>query len=116
MRLTLEDTPEEVNESARSYAQLMIFLAEKEIIEGEDRENKERIDKLDTAKAALLEGFNYQFLANCAEEENDLLNLLAKSTTAFGKAQSFAQMAQNDPHKIDREGKEMFIPGAFIGG
>ena len=112
MRLTLKDTPEEVNDDARWYAQLMIWLAERDIDQSGSRDDLLRIDKLDQAKAAFLEGYNYQFLSNNAEEENDLLQLLAKSTTAFCRA----QQAQNDPHKIQRDGKEMDIPGAFIGG
>lgn len=116
IRLTLEDTPEQVNESARSYAQQMLLLAERDIDMSGSRDNAERVGHLDDAKAALLEGFNYQFLANCAEDENDFLDLAAKSTTAFCRAQSFAQMAQDDPHKIEREGKDVFVPGAFIGG
>ena len=116
IRLTLEDTPEQVNESARSYAQQMLLLAERDIDMSGARDNAVRIGHLDDAKAALLEGFNYQFLANCAEDENDFLDLTAKSTTAFCRAQSFAQMAQDDPHKIAREGKDVFVPGAFIGG
>lgn len=116
MRLTLKDTPEEVNDDARWYAQLMIWLAERDIDQSGSRKDLLRIHKLDQAKAAFLEGYNYQFLSNNAEEENDLLQLLAKSTTAFCRAQSIAQQAQDDPHKIQRDGKEMDIPGAFIGG
>ena len=116
MRLTLKDTPEEVNDDSRSYAQLMIWLAERDIDRSGSRADMKRIACLDKAKAAFLEGYNYQFLSNNAEVENDLLQLLAKSTTAFCRAQSLAQMAQNDPHKIARDGKGMFIPGAFVGG
>lgn len=116
MRLTLKDTPEEVNDDARAYAQLMIWLAERDIDKSGSRNDMKRLEYLDKAKAAFLEGYNYQFLSNNAEEENDLLQLLSKSTTAFCRAQSLAQMAHDDPHKIERDGKDMFIPGAFIGG
>lgn len=116
MRLTLEKTPEEVNESAGKYAQMMLYLAERDISRAGARGDAERIKNLDIGKAELLEGFNYQFLSNCAEDENDFLELISKSTSAFCRAQCYGQLAQDDPHKIEREGKNTVIAGTFIGG
>lgn len=116
IRLTLEEKPEQINESARAYAQQMLLLAERDIDRSGQRENHTRVGYLDEAKAALLEGFNYQFLSNCAEDENDFLDLIGKSTTAFCRAQNFGQKAQDDPHRIEREGKHVSVPGTFIGG
>lgn len=116
IRLTLKDTPQEVNEDARVYAQRLMLIAERDIARANAREDLVRIGNLDEAKAYLLEGFNYQFLANNAEDENDLLQLLAKSTTAFCRAQGYAQMATDEPRKVHREGENLFVPGAFIGG
>ncbi len=44
-------------------------------------------------------------LAGCTSDRNEQLTYMAKAATEYGKAQCYAQKAQNDPSKLIREGE-----------
>ena len=65
-----------------------------------------RNEDLNTAKAAVYEGMSYVDMAGCEDDYTAKLTYYSKAATAYGKAHCYAQLAQNNPSKLIREGAE----------
>lgn len=103
-KLSLTKSPKSTTGEAQSYAQIQIWLGARDISNAEGDTNEREAD-LNTAKEALYEGMNYMNLAGCEKDKDVALEYYSKATTAFCKAQCYAQLAQNDPTKLQREGE-----------
>ncbi len=104
-KITLAEDIETVLAQAEDYAQIQIWLG------GRDTENAAadktaRNEDLNTAKAAVYEGMSYVDMAGCEDDYTAKLTYYSKAATAYGKAHCYAQLAQNDPSKLIREGAE----------
>lgn len=97
-----------VNTSARDYARIMLFLGARDI----DQSNaygSEREESLDTAKKAFFKGESYTDLARLATDKEEQLAYYGKATSAFCRAQCYAQLAQDDPKAVIRDGADYQI-------
>ena len=104
MKLTLCENYEDAVYEAQMYAYMQNWLAARDI--DQSGENTEmRTENLDTAKKATIAGENYSYRAGVATDPDEKRTLYAKALSKFCEAHCYAQLAQNDPHKIIREGE-----------
>ncbi len=103
MNLTLCETYEEAVYNARHYALMQIWLGGRDIDQS-SKNTAQRTEYLDTAKKAEIAGENYSYRAGIAQDENTGMQLYAKAIGKFCEAQCYAQLAQNNPYCIEREG------------
>ena len=101
-RLVLRDKPSEVVTSAKTYAQAQIWLGGRDIARA-GRNDAVRIEHLNKAKVSEYAGQNYMNLADCAFDLDERLALYGKATSAFCRAQCYAQLAQDNPTAVERE-------------
>ena len=86
----------------------MLFLGARDI----DQSNaygSEREESLDTAKKAFFKGESYTDLARLATDKEEQLAYYGKATSAFCRAQCYAQLAQDDPKAVIRDGADYQI-------
>ena len=102
-KITLENDIESALLEAQGYAQKQIWLGgrDTEKIAGD---KSVRTENLNTAKQSIYEGMTYFDMAGCENDSEQKIVYFSKAATAFGKAQCYAQLAQNNPSKIAREG------------
>ena len=103
MSLTLCETYEEAVYNAKNYAMMQIWLGGRDIDQS-SKNTEQRTEYLDTAKKAEIAGENYSYRAGIAQDENTKMQLYAKAASKFCEAQCYAQLAQNNPYCIEREG------------
>ena len=107
-RITLEDDIETAIAQAEGYAQKQIWLGGRDA-ENADKNKAGKTENLNTAKEALYEGKAYVDMAGCESDYITKLSYFSKAATAYGKAQCYAQLAQKNPLKIEREGADYEI-------
>lgn len=103
MAVTLCESYEEAVWNAQYYAYMQNWLAARDIDQS-GKNTAQRTEYLDTAKKATIAGENYSYRAGIAEDEQTRMELYGKAMSKFCKAHCYAQLAQNDPCKIAREG------------
>ncbi len=106
-RLTFGKNFKSITQEAKQYAQIQLYIGERDVDAAMDAgtDTDERAGYIKTAKSALLHGNSYYDLAGCTSDRNEQLTYMAKAATEYGKAQCYAQKAQNDPSKLIREGE-----------
>lgn len=94
--------------NSRTYAQVQIWLGARDMdsAEGDLEKRKANLEK---AKKALYDGENYLSMIGTTEDQGKTLEYYGKAISAFSKAQCYGQLAQNDPHKLTREGADYEI-------
>ncbi len=106
-RLNLGKDFTEITKKAKEYAQKQIYLGSRDIDramkKGSDVEDREKDSK--EAKTLLLEGIAYEDKAKCTADENESYLYMAKAASCYCRAQCYGQKAQNDPHKLIRQGE-----------
>lgn len=107
-RLSLGRDFKNMTQGAKQYAQIQLYLGERDVDKAMDKGKNvdKRTDYIKTAKSALLHGNAYSDLAGCTSDKNEQLMYMAKAATEYGKAQCYAQKAQNNPTKLIREGAD----------
>lgn len=103
MCVKLCETYEEAVYEAQHYAYMQNWLAARDISQSSG-DVDERTENLDTAKKAAIAGENYAYRAGVATDGDTKRELYGKAISKFCEAQCYAQLAQNDPTKIAREG------------
>lgn len=105
MAVTLCESYEDVAWNAQYYAYMQNWLAARDIDQS-GKNVKARTEYLDIAKEATIVGENYSYRAGIASDEETKMELYGKAISKFCKAHCYAQLAQNDPDKIVREGED----------
>ena len=107
-RLSLGRDFKNMTQGAKQYAQIQLYLGERDVDKAMDKGKNvdKRTDYIKAAKSALLHGNAYSDLAGCTSDKNEQLMYMAKAATEYGKAQCYAQKAQNNPTKLIREGAD----------
>ena len=110
VKLHLGEDMASTNEEAATWAKYMIFYASRDV----DRaggEDKQRVEYLDMAKQARFEGLNYTSLARSSLDPDEQRLYYGKATSAYGRAQCYAQMAMDDPTQIPLDGNTQYFMG-----
>ena len=97
--------------NAEVFAKKQIYLGARDIdrVENNGTVDKKRKSDLMTAKSALLQGQTYANKAGCTSDKNTKLMYMGKALTEYGKAQCYAQRAQDNPTKLIRDGEEYSV-------
>ncbi len=103
MNLKLCETYEEAVYEAQRFALMQNWLAARDI-DNAKGDTKEREENLDKSKAATITGENYVYRANLAGEKADRMKYYGKALSKYCEAQCYAQLAQDNPTCIAREG------------
>lgn len=106
-RLTLGEDESSMIYNAKSYAQIQIYLAARDIdTANEDGTDvSDRVTYLKEAKSLLLKGIAYEEQAGCTTDENEKLMYIGKAVSEYCAAQCYAQKAQDNPNKLIRDGE-----------
>lgn len=101
-RLVLKDSPKAVLENAKTHSQVNLFLAGKDLAKYKSPD-KEKLEYLNEAKAALYAGHNYMNLADCCLNRDEKLQLYSLAISRYCYCQCIAQLAMDTPNIIVRE-------------
>ena len=91
--------------NAQHYAYIQIWLGARDVSQSEGNV-KDRIDNLNKAKDAMAAGEGYSYKAGVATTEETKMKFTGKAISKFCEAQCYAQLAQNNPTKIARDGAD----------
>lgn len=110
MKLHLGDSTESINADAGTWAEYLIFYASRDVSRSGAKDTV-RNEYLNMAKQARFEGMNYTALASSATDEDEARLYYGIATSAYCRAQCYAQMASDNPNVIEMDDNTGYFMG-----